>query len=74
MNSDNRAQLMDNMMYSELKALDFISEEILLYLPNEVRRFVLQTSILAEMTPTMCQAVTGRDDAAQLLAGLYSVY
>lgn len=69
--SENRAQLMDNMMYSELKAMDFISEEILLDLSDDVRRFVLQTSILVEMTPGICQAVTGRDDAAQMLEGLY---
>mgnify|MGYP000956889603 CR=1 FL=1 len=68
---ENRAQLMDAITYSEQQVLDFLAEEILLYLPEGVRLFLLQTSILAEMTPAACQAVTGRDDAAEVLAGLY---
>ena len=68
---EKRNQLMDAITNTERQVLDFLAEETLLYLPEGVRRFLLQTSILAEMTPTACQAVTGRKDAARVLEGLY---
>ena len=68
---ENRTQLMDAITNTDRKILDFLAEEMLLYLPEDVRLFLLQTSILAEMTPTTCQAVTWRMDAAQVLDGLY---
>jgi LuxR family maltose regulon positive regulatory protein len=36
--------------------------------PDVVRAFVLDTSILDELTPALCATVTGESDAAQLLA------
>jgi LuxR family maltose regulon positive regulatory protein len=68
---ENRTQLMDAITNTDRQVLDFLAEEILLYLPEDVRLFLLQTSILVEMTPTACQAVTGRQDAVQILDGLY---
>ena len=68
---DNRTQLMDAITNSDRQVLDFLAEEILLCLPEDVRLFLLQTSILVEMTPAACQAVTGRRDAVQVLDGLY---
>lgn len=38
--------------------------------PDEVRRFLLETSILDELTPGVCAAVTGRDDGATRLLEL----
>ena len=69
--SENRTQLMEAITNTDLQVLDFLAEEMLFYMPEDVRRFLLQTSILVEMTPTTCQAVTGRRDAAQVLEGLY---
>jgi LuxR family maltose regulon positive regulatory protein len=68
---ENRTQFMAALTHTERQALDFLSEEILLNLPENVRRFLMQTSILAEMTPSVCQAVTGRDDAPEMLVELY---
>ena len=68
---EDRTQLMDAITNTDRQVLDFLAEEILLNLPEDVRRFLLQTSILAEMTPGACQAVTGRRDAVQVLDGLY---
>ncbi len=68
---ENRAHLMEAMAKTDWQVLDYLSEEILTYLAPDVRLFLLQTAILAEMTPALCQAVTGRDDAAQVLEGLY---
>ena len=67
----NRPHLMDAITHTERQVLDFLAEEVLLYLPEGVRLFLMQTSILADMTPTACHAVTGRDDSAEVLAGLY---
>ena len=67
----DRNQLIASITQSERQALDFLAEEIILYLPEDIRRFLMQTSILSEITPATCQAVTGRDDAAEVLEGLY---
>ena len=70
-NLEHRSQLMAALNHTEKKALDFLSEEILLNLPKDIRRFLMETSILAELTPSICQAVTERDDAADVLEELY---
>jgi LuxR family transcriptional regulator, maltose regulon positive regulatory protein len=57
------------------RALDFrrhsIAEyfvaEVLEQQPAEVARFMLDTSVLGELTASACAAVTGRQDAAALL-------
>lgn len=69
--SEDRTQFMAALTHTERQALDFLSEEILHNLPEDVQRFLMQTSILVEMTPSTCQRVTGRDDAAEVLAELY---
>ena len=47
----------------------FISE-VLDQQPPEVARFMLDTSVLKELTAPACEAVTGRQDAAFLLHGI----
>jgi LuxR family transcriptional regulator, maltose regulon positive regulatory protein len=49
---------------------DYFVEEVLQQQPPEVARFMLETSVLDELTPDACAAVTGRQDAAILLRGL----
>jgi LuxR family transcriptional regulator, maltose regulon positive regulatory protein len=49
---------------------DYFVEEVLQQQPPEVARFMLETSVLDELTPDACAAVTGRQDAATLLRGL----
>ncbi len=67
----DRAHFLAAIAHSERYALDFLAEEVLRNLPDDLRRFLLQTSVLAELTPTGCRAVTGREDAAEVLDGLY---
>jgi len=50
---------------------DFLAEEVLERQEPALRTFLLETSILDELTPTRCQAVTGRGDAPALLEDLY---
>jgi LuxR family transcriptional regulator, maltose regulon positive regulatory protein len=44
--------------------------EVLERQPPEVTRFMLETSVLDELTAEACAAVTGRQDAAALLRGM----
>lgn len=50
--------------------LNFLTSEALDSLAPDERAFLLQTSILTELNPTLCAAVTGRDDSAEILARL----
>ena len=46
----------------------YLTAEVLDGQPVEVQAFLLQTSVLGELTPGLCKHVTGRDDAGELLA------
>ena len=50
--------------------LDYLTDEVLLQQPEEVRSFLMQTAILARLTGDLCDAVTGRNDGAEMLARL----
>lgn len=47
---------------------EFLREEVLDLLPLELRNFVLETSLLDELTPDACWAVTGVDDTGRSIA------
>jgi LuxR family transcriptional regulator, maltose regulon positive regulatory protein len=49
---------------------EFFVGEVLEQQPPEVARFMLDTSVLDELTAAACAAVTGRKDAAALLRGM----
>lgn len=49
---------------------DYLSEDVLAHLPQSVQQFLLQTSILESLCGPLCNAVTGRDDAQQILESL----
>jgi LuxR family maltose regulon positive regulatory protein len=65
-----RDSLMHNLARSERYVYDFLAEEVLNQQEAATRSFLLDTSILAELTPQLCQAVSGRQDAAALLEEL----
>ena len=46
---------------------DYFTDEVLDQQPPEVVQFMLDTSILGQLTPAACAAVTGRHDAAAML-------
>lgn len=50
--------------------LDYMTSEVLAYLPEESQHFLLQTSILKQLSAPLCQAVTGNPDSAEILATL----
>ncbi len=47
--------------------LDYLAEEVLDRQPNEVREFLLETSILDRLSAALCDAVTGRTDSQRML-------
>jgi len=49
----------------------YLAQEVLDDLPPDLRDFVLHSSILIELNPTLCEALTQREDARQVLDALY---
>jgi LuxR family maltose regulon positive regulatory protein len=48
----------------------YLSAEVLDRLPDATRRFLLETSVAENLTPALCEHLTGRDDAASMLREL----
>ncbi|GAA1038952.1 LuxR family transcriptional regulator [Virgisporangium ochraceum] len=62
--------VVDRITGEEATIAEYFTVEVLRTLPDEVRRFLLDTSILDTFTPDLAQALTGRADAADILAEL----
>jgi len=50
--------------------LDYLTDEVLNRQPPNIRSFLLQTSILEQLSAPLCQAVTGQADVRQILEQL----
>ena len=46
---------------------DYLTEEVLNRQPEQLRNFLLQTSILERLSASLCDAVTGQDNSRQVL-------
>jgi LuxR family maltose regulon positive regulatory protein len=68
--SADRQQFLSSFGGSNRHIVDYLSEVVLDSLDEDARRFLLQTSILSELSGPLCDAVTGRDDSARLLDSL----
>jgi LuxR family maltose regulon positive regulatory protein len=55
---------------SNRHVLDFLADEILERQTEDVREFLLRTSVLERMTAPLCDALTGRDDGQEMLERL----
>jgi LuxR family maltose regulon positive regulatory protein len=69
--SADRSAFIRHMAHTNRYVFDFLAEEVLKRQEPEIHTFLLETSILPELTPALCQAVTGRSDAGTLLEDLY---
>lgn len=49
----------------------YLAQEIFGELPRDLQEFALRISILTELSPVPCRAVSGREDAAAVLEDLY---
>jgi LuxR family transcriptional regulator, maltose regulon positive regulatory protein len=67
---DDPAAAVAEFAASDVTIADYLTTEILSQLPAGLRRFLLQTSILARLTGPLCDAVTGGSGGAQTLAEL----
>lgn len=47
--------------------LDYLADEVLAHLTEEIRHFLLKTAVLDQLTAPLCNAVTGRKDSQILL-------
>ena len=65
-----RTAFITDLAQTDRYVFDFLAEEVLNRQSEAVRAFLLETSILSELTPSLCRAVTGRDDADGLLEEL----
>jgi LuxR family transcriptional regulator, maltose regulon positive regulatory protein len=50
--------------------LDYLTEEVLARQPEQVVRFLLDTSVLERLCGSLCRAVTGRADSQEMLVAL----
>jgi LuxR family maltose regulon positive regulatory protein len=64
------ASFVDAFAGSHRFVLDYLVEEVLDRQADHVRDFLLQTSVLTAMTASLCEAVTGRPGAQEVLEAL----
>ena len=48
----------------------YLASEVLDRQPEELRTFLMQTAVTEKLSPALCRAITGRDDAGELLSRL----
>ena len=64
------AEFVSQFSGSHRYVLDFLAEEVLMGQPNEIREFLLRTSILDRLSGPLCDAITGRGNGQQVLETL----
>jgi LuxR family transcriptional regulator, maltose regulon positive regulatory protein len=69
-NKEDKHAFIESFRGSNRYIVGLLGEEVLAGLTEEVRQFLLRTSVLRTMTGPLCDAVTGREDSAILLREL----
>lgn len=69
--TERRSDFLRHLSTSQRYLFDYLIEEVLNQLHSRDREFLLQSAILDELTPRLCQSVTGQVDAALTLDRLY---
>jgi LuxR family transcriptional regulator, maltose regulon positive regulatory protein len=67
---DDVASLIARVTGAHHYIVDYLVEEVLNRQTEEIRSFLLRTSVLSELSGPLCDAVTGRHDSAAVLVGL----
>jgi LuxR family maltose regulon positive regulatory protein len=70
-NPAERATFVNHLAQTDRYIFDFLADEVLDDQESEMRQFLLKTAILTDLTPTLCEAVTRRTDAARMLDEIY---
>ncbi|HZU87470.1 MAG TPA: LuxR C-terminal-related transcriptional regulator, partial [Anaerolineaceae bacterium] len=68
---DQRSHVLEIFTGAHVFLREFFMESVLHQQPEEVKNFLLRTSILEQLTGPLCNAVTGRVDGEQILARLW---
>jgi LuxR family transcriptional regulator, maltose regulon positive regulatory protein len=68
---EDRRLFIDHLVQTDRNIFDFLAEEVFNREASEIKTFLLETSILPELTPMLCLAVTRRSDAGVTLEELY---
>lgn len=68
--SYNIAESIRQFSIRQYRIADYLLEEVYLHLPDHIRAFMLQTSILTRMNHSLCRAVTGQSDSQEQLEQL----
>jgi LuxR family maltose regulon positive regulatory protein len=69
-NREDKHAFIESFRGSNRYIVGLLGEEVLAGLTEEVRQFLLKTSVLRRMTGPLCDAVTGRENSARLLREL----
>jgi ATP/maltotriose-dependent transcriptional regulator MalT len=69
-NKEDKHAFIESFRGSDRYIVSLLGEEVLACLPEEVKLFLLETSVLRTMTGPLCDAVTGREGSARLLREL----
>ena len=64
---ESRRAFVEQVAAADRQVFDLLAEEVLHRQPEPLQAFLRETSILRELTPALCRAVTGRADAGHLL-------
>jgi len=67
---EDTSQLIKSFSGSYRLVLDYLIEEVLEGQPKSTQNFLLQTSILNQLTGSLCDALTGQDNGQQVLESL----
>src|SRR5215204_1973548 len=69
-NMDDKHAFIESFRGSNRYIVGLLGEEVLAGLTEEMRQFLLETSVLRTMTAPLCDAVTGREGSGQVLREL----
>jgi len=67
---EDRLSVIEAFSGSFVDIADYLAEDVLSRLPQEVREFLLETSILDRLSGPLCDRVTGRSNSYELLSYL----
>lgn len=67
---DDTAEFVEAFTGSHRFVLDYLVEEVLRHQGEEVRRFLLDTAVLHQLTGPLCDALTGARDGSSMLESL----
>jgi LuxR family maltose regulon positive regulatory protein len=68
--TSNPVQLIQEFSGSHRYILDYLTEEVLEQQPDDVRDFLLKTSVLDQLCGPLCDVITGRSDGQPMLEDL----